>query len=484
MWPAAGRSALAASRSPRAPTTSPPSARPGRRMYSRPWPTPPPCLTPSSREPALGLAGGRARSQGADRRSRRAARRAGARGRDARLSGRHDRPTVRSGPYAHEARSGAAAARVSTGRRQSGLWRVGVEGATLATREVPPPRRSGGARCGPRLRGDHPRAAGVCGVGAHRPSRGGVSARRGRATPRVVSGDGCAARGRRRAVRDRARDRGDGPRPGPLSSRVAAVFRGPVRSPYGSGRPARAMSASVKIPMPLRVPELAPSLGRVLVPRRLEELWVPLDDIREDLATRVIELGGEARAAAAREDRDRVLDAVSRRAWLGAWEAAVRRAGQRVTAALDGEIERAARRVRMPRRARRLRLLAASEKRAIVARLAAGGEALVAALDALDAVAVRVREASVLDKAAHTDWQEALRTATRRLEAAWLALETQVADEERRWAGEIDAVARWRPSLWPLVVLWAPLAVALVWLGLVLGGYLPAPAWLAARLGF
>src|SRR6266550_3388614 len=187
MWPAAGRSALAASRSPRAPTTSPPSVPPGRRMYSRPWPTPPPCSTPSSREPALGLAGGRARSQGAGRRSRWPARRAGARRGDARLSGRHDRPTVRSGPYAHEARSGAAAARVSTGRRQSGLRRVGVEGATLATREVPPPRRSGDARCGPRLRGDHPRAAGVCGVGAQRPSRGGVSARPGRATPRVVS---------------------------------------------------------------------------------------------------------------------------------------------------------------------------------------------------------------------------------------------------------------------------------------------------------
>jgi len=244
------------------------------------------------------------------------------------------------------------------------------------------------------------------------------------------------------------------------------------------------VTAPVKIPMPLRVPELAPSLGRVLVPRRLEEPWVPLDDIREELATRVMELGGEARAAAAGDDRDRVLDAVSRRAWLGAWEAAVRRTGERVTAALDREIERAARRVRMPRRPRRRRLLTGPEKRAIAARLAAGGETLVAALDVLDAVAARVREASVLDKGAHADWQEALRTAARRLEAAWLALETQVADEQRRWTDEIDAVARWRPSLWPLVALWTPLAVALVWLGLVLGGYLPAPAWLAARLGF
>ena len=132
----------------------------------------------------------------------------------------------------------------------------------------------------------------------------------------------------------------------------------------------------------------------------------------------------------------------------------------------------------------RRRLLTGPEKRAIAARLAAGGEPLVAALDALDAVATRVREASVLDKAAHAEWQEAVRTAARRLEAAWLALETQVADEHRRWADEIDAVARWRPSLWPLVTLWTPLGVALVWLGLVLGGYLPAPAWLAARLGF
>jgi hypothetical protein len=179
-----------------------------------------------------------------------------------------------------------------------------------------------------------------------------------------------------------------------------------------------------------------------------------------------------------------VLDAVNRRAWLAAWEGAVRRSGERVAAAVDGAIERAARRVRMPGRPRRRLLLAGSEKRAIAARLAAGGEALVAALDALDAVAARVRDASVLDKAAHADWQEALRTCARRLEAAWLALETQVADEQRRWAEEIDAVARWRPSLWPLIALWTPLAIALVWLGLVLGGYVPAPAWLAARLGF
>src|SRR5713101_660403 len=417
MWPAGGRSARAPSRSPPALTIPPRCARPVRRTFSRPWPTRPRCSTPSSREPPLSLSGGRARGQGAGRRSRRAAGRAGARRGDARLSWRHDRPTVRSRPHARGPRPRAAPARVPAGRWRPGLRGVGVEGSHFTAREVPPPRRSGGARRDPRLGRDDPRTVGVRGFAAHRPSGGGVLAGPGRAAPRVVSGDGRVARGRRRAVRDRARDRRHGPRPGAVSSRIAAVLRGPVRGPDGPGRPHRPMSAPVKIPMPLRVPELAPSLGRVLVPRRLEEPWVPLDDIREELATHVMELAGEARAATAREDRDRVLDAVSRRAWLAAWEAAV-------------------------------------------------------------------RQASVLDRGAHAEWQEALRTAARRLEAAWLALETQVADEERRWAGEIDVVTRWRPSLWPLVVLWTPLSVALVWLGLVLGGYLPAPAWLAARLGF
>lgn len=244
------------------------------------------------------------------------------------------------------------------------------------------------------------------------------------------------------------------------------------------------MSAPLRIPMPLRVPELAPSLGRLIVPRRLAPPWVPLDDIREELATRALELAGEGRAAAARDDREGVLAATGRAAWSAAWEHAVRGAAERVAAALDGEIGRAARRVRMPQRLWHRVLLAGAERRALVARLAAGGGPFVAALDDLERAAERVRAASVLDKGTHEEWQEALRTAARRLEAAWLALEAAVAEEQRRWAPEIESVAAWKPPLWPVLVLWAPVALLLVWLGLVLGGYLPAPAWLADRLGF
>ncbi len=248
------------------------------------------------------------------------------------------------------------------------------------------------------------------------------------------------------------------------------------------------MSPGMKLMMPLRVPELAPSLGRIIVPRRLLDPWVPVDDIREELATRVLELGGEGRSAAARESdgdtRARVLEVTGRRAWAAAWDHAVRRAGARVADALDAEITRTGRQVRLPRLRLRRHLLSTAEKRAIVARLGTGGGPFVAALDELEAAAARAGDASVLEKDAHATWQEALRTVARRLEAAWLALEAEVDAERERWNSELEALAAWRPALWPIFVVWIPLAALLVWLGLILGGYAPAPAWLASRLGF
>jgi hypothetical protein len=237
----------------------------------------------------------------------------------------------------------------------------------------------------------------------------------------------------------------------------------------------------MKLLMPLRVPELAPSLGRIIVPRRQEPPWVPLDDIREELATRVLELGAEGRAA---EARTSILETTGRSAWAAAWDHAVRRVASRIAEVLDAELRRTARSVRLPRRKLRQHLLTNAEKRAIVARLGTGGGAFIAALDELDAAASRVAQASVLEKDALAQWQDALRTVARRLEAAWLALETEVEEERRRWMPEIAALAAWRPRLWPIFLVWIPLAIVLVWLGLVLGGYVPAPAWLAAPLGF
>jgi hypothetical protein len=153
-----------------------------------------------------------------------------------------------------------------------------------------------------------------------------------------------------------------------------------------------------------------------------------------------------------------------------------------VAAAIDAEIERTAWRVRMPRRRWRRSLLTPAERRAVAVRLALGGEPLTAALAVLGRALERL--AADGDDGAALEWQDALRLTARRLEAAWLALEAAVDAEHERWAPEWADIAAWRPSLWPVVALWLPVAVALIGLGLMLGGYLPAPSWLAALLGF
>jgi hypothetical protein len=237
--------------------------------------------------------------------------------------------------------------------------------------------------------------------------------------------------------------------------------------------------------MTVRVPEMAPALGRLIVPRRSEPLWIPLDDIADELATRVIELGGEARRWTAESgDRERALDALGRAAWLAAWEQAVRRASERAADTLDDQIERIGRGVRMPRWKRRARKLAGVERRALTARLSVGGTGLVHALDDLARAGARVRAAETLDDEIHHAWQDAVQTAARRLEAAWLALEDAVLAERQRWDPELTALAQWRPPLWPVLCTWAVGAGALLWLGLILGGYLDAPQWLARLLRF
>lgn len=238
--------------------------------------------------------------------------------------------------------------------------------------------------------------------------------------------------------------------------------------------------------MTLEVPELGPSLGRLIVPRRVAEPWVPLDDVRETLATSVMECAGTARRELTngKGEQARALAALDRDAWTRAWEEAVRRAADRITTVLDQVFETEAKRVRMPRRRQRQLVVSPAERRAIAARLAAGGDALDGALDEV----ARSTEALALtwpgDAAGRAAWCAAQEAAARRLEAAWLTLEAQVEQERVRWTGEVDAVKSWRPSLVPVFVVWTPLAVLVLWLGLVLGGYLPAPQWLAQLLGF
>jgi hypothetical protein len=232
------------------------------------------------------------------------------------------------------------------------------------------------------------------------------------------------------------------------------------------------------------VPQLGPGLGRLIVPRRLQAPWVQVDDIREALATRILERAGAARRDAAEAAPARALRQLDREAWNGAWEEAVRHAAERLAEALDGAFALEARRVRMPERRRRRLALSGAERRAIAARLASGADGFEAALESVAQTTAALHGAWPGDPDTVAAWREAQQQAARRLEAAWLALEALVARERTRWRPELDAVRAWRPSLVPVFAAWLPLAAAAVWFALILGGYLPAPSWLAASLGF
>lgn len=238
------------------------------------------------------------------------------------------------------------------------------------------------------------------------------------------------------------------------------------------------MPETAKLLLPLRVPEIGPSLGKLVTGTHRVITSISLEGVRSRLATAVIECAGEARRAAAREDRAAAVQAVGRAAWLAAWEEAVAGAARVVLDRVNPLLDAEARAVRMPARRRREVLLDAAEQRALNARLGSAGAPLVAALDRLEASGAGALGATPLTRAGLEEWQAALTTAARRLEAAWLALEDMVEAELSRWAEVADGISRWRQPVWPV---WASLAMALplaLWLGLIFGGYVSAPAWL------
>jgi hypothetical protein len=222
------------------------------------------------------------------------------------------------------------------------------------------------------------------------------------------------------------------------------------------------------------VPELGPSLGRlgdpVLVASR-SPLGIVLDDIRLALVTGVFDLAGAGRAFAAAGDRDGAVASLGRVAWLALWERAVDTASGRISGAVNAHLREAAVESRFPPRRLRGLLLTEDDTRAIAARLGSGGAPFVTALDALE-------------RAGEGDWQSSLTAASRRLESAWRALESAAAAEQERWLAEIEQVRGWRRPTWPVWVVTAVVLSGATYLGLVLGGYIPVPAFLRGFAAF
>ncbi len=230
----------------------------------------------------------------------------------------------------------------------------------------------------------------------------------------------------------------------------------------------------------LLVPELGPGLGRLVAPPPAPAApphWIALDDIRLALVTQLFDLAGDARRWAREGDRELALATLDREAWETAWQVAVGSVAQRAATEINARLLAAAAEVRLPAaRARRLPL-DQQETLALAGRLGQGTAALQAALLVLEQ-AIPGARADRSGGAGQRAWQDALSACARRLEAAWIALEEALHEEWRRWDAELTDLRAWRRPRWPLVLVGALLFGSAIYLGLVLGGYLPVPALL------
>jgi len=234
--------------------------------------------------------------------------------------------------------------------------------------------------------------------------------------------------------------------------------------------------------LPLRIPELGPSLGKLVTGTGRRPGGLALDASRLQLVTKIIERAGEARRLAANDERDAAIAALGRDAWMAAWEETVSAIGQTLLARAVERLAAEAVASRVPRRRRPGLVPGETERRAVSARLGASGARLVPALDRLDALSGGALKATPAERPAMDAWLDALKACARRLEEAWLALEEAVDREAAHWERVADAVAAWRPSVWPVLVFTLVAVGVATWLGLVLGGLVRAPAWLQPLL--
>jgi hypothetical protein len=231
--------------------------------------------------------------------------------------------------------------------------------------------------------------------------------------------------------------------------------------------------------IPITIPELGPALGRLVVPALPGAPMpvVPVEDIRLRLVSQIFELAGDARRWLREGDRALAIATINREAWEGCWQTAVNAVARRIAEKANSRMLAAGQESRIS--AKRLAALALNEDEvlSLAARLGRAGEPLQQALVDLDAAAHQaLRErapAEVIER-----WHEALAATARRTEAAWLALEDRVAEEWRRWEAEIAGLRSWHRPRWPLVVTGVALFGLLLWVGLMIGGYVPVPALL------
>lgn len=106
--------------------------------------------------------------------------------------------------------------------------------------------------------------------------------------------------------------------------------------------------------LPLRIPELGPSFGRLVtgLGRDADGGGLELSGVRNHLVTRLFDHAGEARRLAANDERAAAIAALSRASWLAAWEEAVAAVAETVWSSGSERLKVEADAVAMPPRLR------------------------------------------------------------------------------------------------------------------------------------
>jgi hypothetical protein len=230
----------------------------------------------------------------------------------------------------------------------------------------------------------------------------------------------------------------------------------------------------------VRIPELGPSLGKLVAGSGRTPGGLCIDAARERLTTRIIAAAGEARRHAASGEDAAAFEALGPAVWQAAWDETVSEVADRVVHEVNRHLSAEARAVGMSRRRVQRVSVADDERRALATRLGALGAQLVPALDAVERHATTATGDSGGARVSREPWQQALMVAGRRLEAAWLDLEDAVEQEVAHWRQVAGEIAQWRRSLWSVLVFGAAATGIAVWLGLVMGGYVESPEWFSS----
>jgi hypothetical protein len=215
-----------------------------------------------------------------------------------------------------------------------------------------------------------------------------------------------------------------------------------------------------------RLPELGPLLGQlVAAPVEQASPLASLAVARLDLLSALFVRAGAARALLAQGDEPAARAALGKAAWLAVWEETVAEAGKGIIDECARRLRESARVSRYPAKRLASALPDAEARRMLAARLSAAGIGL-------------EETTSLLDDDSR-DWAEALRRVSGELQAAWDRLSDTATSELEHWERRAAEIRAWRRPWLPLLLVGTLLLALAIWLGLVLGGYLPAPGWLS-----